>query len=82
MLLPSRAVCTAALCLRSCALQGSALAFEERAVSTKKIARIVFYMEKLALNGLNKPSVIIMTNLESQVSKHKREALLLQTSGS
>ncbi|MBU3843927.1 MAG: hypothetical protein H9847_03520, partial [Candidatus Anaerobiospirillum pullicola] len=42
VLLPSRAVCTAALCLRSCALQGSALAFEERAVSTKKIARILF----------------------------------------
>ena len=40
MLLPSRAVCTAARCLRNCALLGSALAFEERAVSTKKIARI------------------------------------------
>ena len=32
-------MCTAARCLRNCALLGSALAFEERAVSTKKIAR-------------------------------------------
>ena len=33
---------TAARCLRNCALLGSALAFEERAVSTKKIARTVY----------------------------------------
>ena len=36
VLLSSRTVCTAAWCLRSCALLGNALAFEERAVSTKK----------------------------------------------
>ena len=44
MLLPSLAMCTAARCLISCALLGCALALEERAVSTKKIARTILFI--------------------------------------
>ena len=59
VLLPSRAVCTAARCIRSYALQGRALAFEECVVSTKKIARTKNFVLALALSVLLKLEALL-----------------------